>query len=73
MLQVLKLNMISYHQPILSLDLVKVNTPLTALEIGKQTVFLPQHIKGLNCVILHQPHPLPLRTFESKDRQILTF
>ena len=52
--------MTSYHQSILSLDLVKVNTPLTALEIRKQILLLPQHIKGLNCVILHQPHPLPL-------------
>lgn len=52
--------MVSYHQPILSLDLVNVNTPLIALEIRKQTPLLPQHIKGLNFVILHQPHPLTL-------------
>ena len=62
MLQALKLNelnVFSNHQPISSLDLVKENTPLTALEIRKQTPLLHQHIKGLNCVILHQPHPLP--------------
>ena len=59
MLQALKLNVISNYHPISSLDLVKENTPLTALEIGKQMSLLPQHIKGLNCVILHQPHPLP--------------
>ena len=59
MLQALKLNVISNYHPISSLDLVKENTPLTALEIGKQMLLLPQQIKGLNCVILHQPHPLP--------------
>ena len=42
MLQALKLNVVSYHQPISSLNLVKESTPLTALEIRKQTPLLHQ-------------------------------
>ena len=46
-----------------SLNIVEVNTPLTALEIGRwrssgklMTSLLP-HIKGLHCLILHDPYP----------------
>uniref|UniRef100_A0A1X7SMK1 Uncharacterized protein n=1 Tax=Amphimedon queenslandica TaxID=400682 RepID=A0A1X7SMK1_AMPQE len=45
-----------------SLNIVEVNTPLTALEIGRKrssklmTSLLP-HIKGLHCLILHDPYP----------------
>ena len=49
-----------------SLNIVEVNTPLTALEIGGEkgmlsssklmTSLLP-HIKGLHCLILHDPYP----------------
>ena len=46
-----------------SLNIVEVNTPLTALEIGGEkrssklmTSLLP-HIKGLHCLILHEPYP----------------
>ena len=44
-----------------SLNIVEVNTPLTALEIGEEssklmTSLLP-HIKGLHCLILHDPYP----------------
>ena len=66
-----------------SLNTVEVNTPLTALEIGEESselmksLLLP-HIKGLHCLILHDPYPphflshpslhiltLPLYTAES--------
>uniref|UniRef100_A0A1X7TS20 Uncharacterized protein n=1 Tax=Amphimedon queenslandica TaxID=400682 RepID=A0A1X7TS20_AMPQE len=47
----------------LSLNIVEVNTPLTALEIGGGwisneliTSLLP-HIKGLHCLILNDPYP----------------
>uniref|UniRef100_A0A1X7T810 NACHT domain-containing protein n=1 Tax=Amphimedon queenslandica TaxID=400682 RepID=A0A1X7T810_AMPQE len=48
-----------------SLNIVKVNTPLTALKIGGEgwwssklmaSSLLP-HIKGLHCLILHDPYP----------------
>ena len=46
-----------------SLNIVEVNTPLTALEIRGRwrsrklmTSLLP-HIKGLHCLILHKPYP----------------
>ena len=47
-----------------SLNIVEVNTPLTALEIGgwwrssklMTSSHLP-HIKGLHCLILHEPYP----------------
>uniref|UniRef100_A0A1X7TBN1 NACHT domain-containing protein n=1 Tax=Amphimedon queenslandica TaxID=400682 RepID=A0A1X7TBN1_AMPQE len=44
-----------------SLNIVEVNTPLTALEIGWSSKlmtlsFLP-HIKGLHSLILHEPYP----------------
>uniref|UniRef100_A0A1X7T4P5 NACHT domain-containing protein n=1 Tax=Amphimedon queenslandica TaxID=400682 RepID=A0A1X7T4P5_AMPQE len=45
-----------------SLNIVEVNTPLTALEIGEESnalltlSFLP-HIKGLHCLILPDPYP----------------
>ena len=45
-----------------SLNIVEVNTPLTALEIRGwwselMTSSLPPHIKGLHCLILHDPYP----------------
>ena len=47
-----------------SLNIVEVNTPLTALEIGERwrssklmTSSLLPHIKGLHCLILHDPYP----------------
>ena len=46
------------------LNIVEVNTPLTALEIGEvfwrskqMTPSLLPHIKGLHCLILHDPYP----------------
>ena len=43
-----------------SLNIVEVNTPLTALEIGKSsklTSSLLPHIKGLHCLILYKTYP----------------
>uniref|UniRef100_A0A1X7SNW2 Uncharacterized protein n=1 Tax=Amphimedon queenslandica TaxID=400682 RepID=A0A1X7SNW2_AMPQE len=48
-----------------SLNIVEVNTPLTALQIGigqwssseLMTSSLLPHIKGLHCLILHDPYP----------------
>ena len=45
-----------------SLNIVEVNTPLTALEIEGWsseliTLSLLPHIKGLHCLILHDPYP----------------
>ena len=48
-----------------SLNIVEMNTPLTALEIGGEersssklmTSSLLPHIKGLHCLILHEPYP----------------
>ena len=47
-----------------SLNIVEVNIPLTALEIGRRwwnsklmTSSLLPHIKGLHCLILHTPYP----------------
>ena len=47
-----------------SLNIVEVNIPLTALEIGRwwrssklMTSSLLPHIKGLHCLILHDPYP----------------
>ena len=49
-----------------SLNIVEVNTPLTALEIGNETepmkssklmTSLLPYIKGLHCLILHEPYP----------------
>ena len=59
MLQALKLNINDEHE---LLDIVDVNTPLTALEIGVQLEsVLFQYIKGLNCLLLHDIlYPLPL-------------
>uniref|UniRef100_A0A1X7U2S8 Uncharacterized protein n=1 Tax=Amphimedon queenslandica TaxID=400682 RepID=A0A1X7U2S8_AMPQE len=63
-LQALSLNI---HDKLLpsSLNIVEVNTPLTALEIGGRrwgssklmTSSLLPHIKGLHCLILHDPYP----------------
>uniref|UniRef100_A0A1X7SQ33 Uncharacterized protein n=1 Tax=Amphimedon queenslandica TaxID=400682 RepID=A0A1X7SQ33_AMPQE len=61
-LQALSLYILNVFQPdeLLpsSLNIVEVNTPLTALEIGggRWSSGLP-HIKGLHCLILHDPYP----------------
>ena len=59
-LQALSLNILLSS----SLNIVEVNTPLTALEIGGRwwssklmTSSLLPHIKGLHCLILHYPYP----------------
>ena len=61
-LQAVKLNIPNHLIP--SMDLVEVNTTLAALEIRKfyqlTSLLCSQHIKGLHCLILHQPYPLPL-------------
>ena len=61
-LQALSLNIPDELLPS-SLNIVEVNTPLTALEIGRgwrsselMTSLLP-HIKGLHCLILHDAYP----------------
>ena len=62
------LQALSLHIPVKlllsSLNIVEVNTPLTALEIGGRwwsnklmTSLLLPHIKGLHCLILHDPYP----------------
>ena len=59
-LQALSLNISDELLPS-SLNIVEVNTPLTALEIGwsknKLTSSLLPHIKGLHCLILLEPYP----------------
>ena len=62
-LQALSLNVPDELLPS-SLNIVEVNTPLTALEIGSRwrsselmTLSLLPHIKGLHCLILHDPYP----------------
>ena len=59
-LQALSLNISDKLLPS-SLNIVEVNTPLTALEIGwgssKLMTSLLPHIKGLHCLILHDPYP----------------
>ena len=63
-LQALSLNIPDRLLPS-SLNIVEVNTPLTALEIGggrwrsssKLMTSLLPHIKGLHCLILHDPYP----------------
>ena len=59
-LQALSLNIPDKLLPS-SLNIVEVNTPLTALEIGWRskliTSSLLPHIKGLHCLILHDPYP----------------
>uniref|UniRef100_A0A1X7TI94 NACHT domain-containing protein n=4 Tax=Amphimedon queenslandica TaxID=400682 RepID=A0A1X7TI94_AMPQE len=41
-----------------SLNIVEVNMPLTALDMGKMSSKLLPHIKGLHCLILHvDPYP----------------
>ena len=63
-LQALSLNIPDELLPS-SLNIVEVNTPLTALEIGGgwrssselMTSSLLPHIKGLHCLILHDPYP----------------
>ena len=60
-LQALSLDIPYYLLPS-SLNIVELNTPLTALEIGwssseLMTSSLLPHIKGLHCLILHDPYP----------------
>uniref|UniRef100_A0A1X7TJ76 NACHT domain-containing protein n=1 Tax=Amphimedon queenslandica TaxID=400682 RepID=A0A1X7TJ76_AMPQE len=63
-LQALSLKIPDYLLPS-SMNIVEVNTPLTALEIGRWssrnseviTSSLLSHIKGLHCLILHNPYP----------------
>ena len=60
-LQALSLNIPDKLLPS-SLNIAEVNTPLTALEIGEEsselmTSSLLPHIKGLHCLILHDPYP----------------
>ena len=63
-LQALSLYIPDEHLPS-SLNIVEVNTPLTALEIRGRwwsssklmTSSLLPHIKGLHCLILHDPYP----------------
>ena len=61
-LQALSLNIPDELLPS-SLNIVEVNTPLTALEIGRwwssklMTSSLLPHIKGLHCLILPDPYP----------------
>uniref|UniRef100_A0A1X7TGA2 NACHT domain-containing protein n=1 Tax=Amphimedon queenslandica TaxID=400682 RepID=A0A1X7TGA2_AMPQE len=54
-----------------SLNIVEVNTPLNALEIGQKLgvyiepinprlISLLQHIKGLHCLVLHEQYPLSI-------------
>ena len=60
-LQALSLNISDVLLPS-SLNIVEVNTPLAALEISEEcgklmTSSLLPHIKGLHCLILHEPSP----------------
>ena len=63
-LQALSLDITDELQPS-SLNIVEVNTPLTALEMVREgwwsselmTSSLLPHIKGLHCLILHGPYP----------------
>ena len=61
-LQALSLNIPNELLPS-SLNIVEVNTPLTALEIRGwwiselMTSSLLPHVKGLHCLILHKPYP----------------
>ena len=63
-LQTLSIDISDHYLPS-SLNIVEVNTPLTALKIGRiggcssklmTSSFLP-HIKGLHCLILDDPYP----------------
>ena len=61
-LQALSLNILGELLPS-SLNIIEVNSPLTALEIGWRwgsklmTSSLLPHMKGLHCLILHVPYP----------------
>ena len=79
-LQALSLYIHDYLLPS-SLNIVEVNTPLTALEIGRKewifyssklmTSLLP-HIKGLHCLILHAPYPPHLLFLSHSSLHTLT-
>ena len=59
-----------------SMHISKVNTPLTALEIGKSTselmASLIPHIKGLHCLILPEPYPSHLLFLSHPSLNTLT-
>ena len=59
-----------------SLNIVEVNTPLTALEIvwisELMTSSLLPHIKGLHCLILHDPYPPHLLFLSHSSLHTLT-
>uniref|UniRef100_A0A1X7T840 Uncharacterized protein n=1 Tax=Amphimedon queenslandica TaxID=400682 RepID=A0A1X7T840_AMPQE len=76
-LQALSLNIDDRLLP--SMNIVEVNTPLTALEIGRRwrrsepmTLSLLPHIKGLHCLILHEPYPPPLLFLSHPSLHTLT-
>ena len=76
-LQALSLIIPCYPLPS-SLNIVEVNTPLTALEIGwssskLMTLSLLPHIKGLDCLILHDPYQPHLLFLSHPSLHILTF
>uniref|UniRef100_A0A1X7T454 NACHT domain-containing protein n=1 Tax=Amphimedon queenslandica TaxID=400682 RepID=A0A1X7T454_AMPQE len=58
-----------------SLNIVEVNTPLTALEIGwsKLMKSLLPHIKGLHCLLLLDPYPPHLLFLSHPSLHTLTF
>uniref|UniRef100_A0A1X7T445 Uncharacterized protein n=1 Tax=Amphimedon queenslandica TaxID=400682 RepID=A0A1X7T445_AMPQE len=75
-LQALSLN-IPYDPLPSSLNIVEVNTPLTALEIGRKssklmTSSLLPHIKGLHCLILPDPYPAHLLFLSQPSLHTLT-
>ena len=62
-----------------SLNIVEVNTPLTALKIGGwwkssklMTSLILPHIKGLHCLILHHPYPPHLLFLSHSSLHTLT-
>ena len=74
-LQALSLYIHDYYLPS-SLNIVKVNTPLTALKTGgkgsKLMKSLLPHIKGLHCLILHDPYPPDLLFLSHPSLHTLT-
>ena len=59
-----------------SLNIVEINTPLTALEIGEKSsklmILLLPHIKGLHCLVLHEPYPPHLLFLSHPNLHTLT-
>ena len=76
-LQALSLNIPDELLPS-SLNIVEVNTPLTALKIAgwssskQMTSSLLPHIKGLHCLILHDPYPPHLLFLSHPSLRTLT-